>query len=267
MFRQQKNFTAAFRLPSPFNPSDGEHATLTPTGIYPYCAMMQIAEEDTEVDYVICRGFDIRMRVFIDYESGNADKPGIPVAKPYGSRRTGAYEIGQIFPAVLPLQTENASPSDVPWRVGQNPGVAATSEGHPADLDETVDELKTTGDIYIDWMLLDTGTSSTEFVELCLAENHPGQGIAFDAYLGTWDPSSQDWTYGDGTSVKAIDHRYGVPYPDAGATGIFTPRQSDDHGTIYECVSLDCDSAGPCSPDSSVSATVSRTPSHTASST
>jgi hypothetical protein len=78
----------------------------------------------------------------------------------------------------------------------------------------------------------------------CLDEDHPGRGIAFDIQLGTWDPANDKWTYGG--TAKAIDWRYDVPYPDAGATGLFEARASDTHGTIYECVALDCDTPGSC---------------------
>lgn len=101
------------------------------------------------------------------------------------------------------------------------------------------------------------GGSGSDLVELCLAENHPGRGIPFDAYLGTWDPSSDKWEYEAGTgtgtgdctgaaTVKAIDWRYGMTYPEIGAKGLFVARSSDEHGTVYECVSLDCESSGNC---------------------
>lgn len=83
-----------------------------------------------------------------------------------------------------------------------------------------------------------------DLVELCLNENHPGRGVAFDANLGTWKTSDNSWDYTTKTAVKAIDWRYGVPYPNAGARGLFVPRFSDTYGTIYECVSLDCDTVG-----------------------
>lgn len=156
MLRKRKQGTPAFKLPAPFNPVTGGHAELIKSGVFPYVAMMQVAAPDTEQDYVLCRGFDVRIGRFIDYEDGNADKPGIPVAKPYSKRTVGAYTVGQIFPAVLPLQTDNPSPADVLWRVGQNPGVAKTTAGHPADLDEEVEALKDADDVYINWMLLDS---------------------------------------------------------------------------------------------------------------
>jgi hypothetical protein len=80
----------------------------------------------------------------------------------------------------------------------------------------------------------------------CLAEQHPGRGVPFDATLGVWNPATDGWDY-IGATIKCIDWRYGVPYPEAGATGLFTQRPSATYGTIWECVSLDCSSPGePC---------------------
>lgn len=80
----------------------------------------------------------------------------------------------------------------------------------------------------------------------CLAEDHPGRGTPFDLHLGTWDPAEDKWVYDTENTVAAIDWRYGVPYPDAGATGLFARRVSDVHGEIWETVALDCESPGEC---------------------
>jgi hypothetical protein len=80
----------------------------------------------------------------------------------------------------------------------------------------------------------------------CLAEAHPGRGTAFDIHLGTWSPANDKWIYAAVDTVKAIDWRYGVPYPGAGATGLFAPMPSDTYGTIWENVALDCDTPGAC---------------------
>jgi hypothetical protein len=150
MFRKRRQPTPHFRLPPPFNPMQAEEHKLLVPGIFPYCAMMQIAAEDTEDDYVWCRGYDVRDNRFVDYP------PGIPVAKPFGNRLAGVYEIAEIHPAFLPLQTECSIPVDVPWRVGQNPGVSETTQGHPADLDETVEIMYVDG-VAVSWMLIDGG--------------------------------------------------------------------------------------------------------------
>lgn len=80
----------------------------------------------------------------------------------------------------------------------------------------------------------------------CLKEDHPGRGEVFDLYLGYWDSDQNEWVYVEEWVVKAIDWRYAVPYPDAGTTGLFTPRPSTTYGTIFECVALDCVSPGAC---------------------
>jgi hypothetical protein len=120
--------------------------------------MYQVAANDTREDYVLCRGFDTRINKFIDYEAGNPNKPGIPVAKPYDCRRKGSFQIGQIFAALLPLQSANPSPTAVEWRVGQNPGTAETSTGHPSDLNEKVDELRDENGKTINWMFINSSS-------------------------------------------------------------------------------------------------------------
>jgi hypothetical protein len=80
----------------------------------------------------------------------------------------------------------------------------------------------------------------------CLAENHPGRGEPFDIHLGLWSSALNRWVYDEQTTNKAIDWRYGVPYPDAGATGLFQMQKSDLYGAIWETVDLDCSSPGTC---------------------
>lgn len=139
--------------------------------------MMQVAAEDTYDDYVICRGFDPRILRFIDYAEGDADKPGISVAKPFGKRTTGTYSIGEVYPALLPTQGNAGfsdfkqvvftppSPASVNWRVGQNPGVVTggADGGQPSSLSDTIGILYDHNGKAINWLLLDSsgGTSSS----------------------------------------------------------------------------------------------------------
>ena len=132
---------------TPFNPQTGEYATLQPKGVFPYCALMQVAAEDTEVNYVVCRGWEPREQKFIDYEAGNDEKPGIAVAKPYAAREVGIYQPGAFHIAFLPMLRLGEGP-----QASQNPGVAATSTGQPADLQEEVEILYTSEGIVINWM-------------------------------------------------------------------------------------------------------------------
>jgi len=76
----------------------------------------------------------------------------------------------------------------------------------------------------------------------CLAEDHPGRGVVFAIWLGAWDATNHEWDYDEtGDPEAAIDWRYGVPYPNQGATGLFISRASDTYGTIWEVVALDCE--------------------------
>ena len=158
--RKRRQPTPGFKLPPPYSPVTGEHAPLSAQGVFPYVAMMQVAAEDTHKDYVICRGHDVRYNKFYDYAAGDPNKPGIAVAKPYGMRRHCVYRVGQIFAAVIPLQTPNPQPESVPWRVGTNPGVATVSDGHPADLYEEVTELYDDDGKLIVYMFLEGQESS-----------------------------------------------------------------------------------------------------------
>ena len=171
MWRKRRRPTPHFKIPSPFNPIHGDQANLRQDGTSPFCAMMQVAAEDTYDDYVICRGFDTRILRFIDYAVGDANKPGISVAKPFGKRLTGTYEIGEVYPALLPTQG-NAnfqdfrqvvftppSPVAVNWRVGQNPGVVTggLENGQPDDLTDEIAILYDHNSKVVNWLLMDGG--------------------------------------------------------------------------------------------------------------
>jgi hypothetical protein len=257
-FRKRASPAKAFKQASPFGASQGTYAPMGVEGIFPFCAMVQIAAADTYADYVICRGFDISIGKFIDYEAGSATKLGMSVAKPYGKRRAGAYRIGQVYPACLPTQFSGPpfkqcppSPTAVDWRVGQNPGVAETTQGHPADLDETIEELVDHNELYVNWMLLDA--SGDELVWCMLKENHPGRGICFNVVVGTWCPYEAKYRFPDCDStaeeIPAIDWHYAVPYPDKYAQGWFKMMPlsgNESHSMIAVCVSLDCESDDLC---------------------
>lgn len=184
MFRRRKMATPGFGH-VPYNPMHGGQANLRQDGTFPFCAMMQVAAADTYDDYVICRGFDPRILRFVDYESGNADKPGISVAKPFGNRTTGRYQIAEVYPAMLPTQGNSGfadfrqviytppSPSAVDWRVGQNPGVVTggLTGGQPDQLTDPIEILYDHNGKVVNWLLLDGGGASL------LHYKTPGGGI------------------------------------------------------------------------------------------
>lgn len=150
VIRKRKQPAPHFRLPSPFQPITGERAQLLVPGIFPYCAMMQIAAEDTHCNYVVCRGYDPRTERYYDYvvEDLEADppvegRPGIAVAKPYWNRFTGVYRIGEVYPAVLTLSAGAEDDGKIVPRIGQNPGRVEGDEcrGNPVSLDEEIVHL------------------------------------------------------------------------------------------------------------------------------
>jgi len=175
-FRKRRVATPSYGH-TPYNPMRGNQATLRQDGTYPYCVLMQVAAEDTYTNHVICRGFDTRMLRFVDYEEGNADKPGISVAKPFGSRVAGIYKIGEVYPVFLPTQG-NAdigqavyvppSPDNVHLRFGQNPGYVVSGSlngGHPSSLSNTIGVLYDHNSNVINWLLIDSGNPRIKHVK------------------------------------------------------------------------------------------------------
>ena len=247
VIRKRKQPTPDFKLPPPYQPMTGERAPLQVQGVFPYCVLMQVASKDDKDDYVLCRGFDCRMNRFIEYEEGNSDKPGIPVAKPYGSRRKGLYKMAGMYAASLPFQSSNASPVLAKIRIGQNPGKSQVSPGHPADLLEEVDELLTDDGKYVNWMFIEQGSATLYWC--MLMEAHPGADTCFDIIVGDWDAEFNKWifTCADTPDI-GVDFHYDAPLPEIYACGWFEKHPSDttDSGWIYHVVSLDCTSRGAC---------------------
>lgn len=184
-FRKRKVATPGFGH-TPWNPIQGDQANLRQDGTAPYCAMMQIAATDIYKNFVICRGFDTRILRFVDYVPGNPNKPGISVAKPFGKRQTGTYEIGEVYPALLPTQGNALftdfrqvafvppSPVGVNWRVGQNPGVVVggVQGGQPANLSEMISILYDHNGKVINWLLIDSsgGTGDSSRIRFRIVE-------------------------------------------------------------------------------------------------
>jgi len=249
VIRKRHQPTPHFKLPAPFQPMTSERAQLLVPGIFPYCAMMQIAAEDTHCNYVVCRGYDPRDKRYYDYDEEDQDgQPGIAVAKPYWNRFTGVYQIGEVYPAFLSLSA-GAKDGDktVPF-IGQNPGRVKGDEcqGHPPSLDEEIVHLLDEDEKYINWMLADGGAG---LIPYCTRDSHPGEGIVFRAYApGVWDPSDHDWVFtcDDDHTYKIIDRDYGVPEPGAGARGFAVWQRSDDFEQILLVVTMDCDTRGTC---------------------
>jgi hypothetical protein len=170
MFRKRRRPTPHFKIPSPYNPIQGENANLRQDGVSPFCAMVQVMEEDTYDDYVICRMFDTRILKYIE---------NVSVAKPFGKRLPDTYEIGEIYPALLPTQG-NAnfmdfrqvvytppSPVAVQWRVGQNPGVVVggLEGGQPEGLSDVIQVLYDHNGKAVNWILLDGSKSGSDLIE------------------------------------------------------------------------------------------------------
>jgi len=173
---------------APFNPVTGQRAQMglpaTPGTIL---ATFQVigddptdeATQDTHANYVVCRGYEPDIDPFFRYLHDPKTKPdtkSIKVAKPYGVRGTRFYKRGQVIVAAR-----------IPTRLGTNQGKAATSVGHPVDLDEEVELLFDDDDVAIAW--LDIGTQKIPIVQ------------SFRAATATTDSSSP----GANFAISSID--------------------------------------------------------------
>jgi len=191
-----------------------------------------------------------RMRGNIPLRSGDDvghQAPEIYVAKPQESSG---------IPAMTPAAGTATfdEPGEALCDIYQIVVTAGVPEIQPTGLEKTVYNVSTTAidqvlvvvkrDKYGRWLAEAPGTGGSELVECCLAEDHPGRGVVFDVNVGTWNSATHGWDYTGTGTEKAIDWRYGVPYPSGHPRGLFVPRASAEYGTIYECVSLDCEDPG-----------------------
>lgn len=214
MFRKRRRPTPGYKIPPPFNPIQGENSNLRQDGVSPFCAMVQVMEEDTYDDYVVCRIFDPRILRFMN---------NVSVAKPFGKRKPDTYQVGEIYPAFLPTQG-NAnfmdfrqvtyvppSPVEVLWRVGQNPGVAVggLDGGQPENLDGEIEILYDHNDKVVNWLLIDSNaaTGGTRKLQGTLQALADGTGPYTGKKVGTVLVVVAPCDDGDliGTEVDVVD--------------------------------------------------------------
>ncbi len=190
-WRKRRSPAPAFRQPAPYDPRKGRYARVGVEGILSRVAMMQVvgddetvANEDTHDNYVLCRGYDPETRKF--YHS-------VACGKPYGLRGTNPYQLAEVIPAIK-----------VMTRIGETPGVAETTVGHPADLDETIEILKDDAGHPIAWLLLDTG-SGQRFRIFRLTEALAFGGTA-TANPRNWDEVAGDDVTDTTTEITVWDY-------------------------------------------------------------
>jgi len=142
MWKKKRAAAPYFKTPPVYNPVTGERAPLGDTASLTRIAMAQVTESDSHDNYVVCRLFDP--------EFGKLLK-SVNVAKPYSLRGTNPYVVGQVFAAAKPRTA-----------LGDTPGMAETSVGQPADLDEKVVILTDDDDGYpIAWLDISGGSSNS----------------------------------------------------------------------------------------------------------
>lgn len=256
--RKRRQPTPGFRLPPPYEPFTGERAPVQVPGIFPYCAMMQIAAEDTECEYVICRGYDPRNGRYYEYvEAVEADpeaeppveavegKPGIAVAKPYGKRHPGVYHVGEVYPAILPLSSGAEDDGKIVPRIGQNPGrvEGALCKGQPRDLTEEIILLQDDDGNYINWFLLDGGRELVMFELLQELVQWNGPNVV-NAARKTWDPSANEGKGGytvdcDDVVLVADFNEVGHTAGDGGF-GVAVMQRREDGTPVGTIIDLCC---------------------------
>jgi len=200
VIRKRKNPTPGFQMPSPHNPQTGGRAPLQVPGVFPHCALMQVASADTNENYVICRGYDPRHHRFFEYELGNDDKYGISVAKPWYRRAKYVYQVGEVIPAILPLTGRQQDTAETYIQHGQNPGQATAGQPKPtANAPLVTDGTEILYDVNgkaIDWMFLDGEAMAR--VEV-LGELNRGtdpvtdEADSADALIFHWDHEAAGW--------------------------------------------------------------------------
>ena len=113
------------------------------------------------------------------------------------------------------------------------------------------------GDSFVNTALTLHGTRhampTVGLVRCMLAEDHPGRGVKFTVWPGTWCQNEDKWRFDcENTAAvwDAIDWFYAVTeiIPDKYAQGWFTikPSKYGRDGIIYDCIVTDCDSDASC---------------------
>jgi hypothetical protein len=150
----------------------GQHAPVGRNVDLTRIAMMQVIEADTHAKYLVCRGFDPEERRFFDT---------INVGKPYGQRGTYPHKVGDIIAAARPRT-----------RIGDTPGMAATSPDQPADLNEEIGILYDDNGVVVSWIELAGASGGITTCRFQLKEDlHTcGEALAFPVQCDEGSESS-----------------------------------------------------------------------------
>jgi hypothetical protein len=207
MWRKRISPAPAFKQPSPFNPITGKHGLIGREGIISRCAMMQVIEEDTHDNYVVCRGFDPETMRF--YER-------VCVAKPYGLRGTKSYKVAEVYAAIKPR-----------GKLGDTSGVARTTVGQPASLEEEIDILLDDDDVVVSYLLLDAHGGSPIRYGILTCDLEQGKSCVIEERVYT-AVEGQAWSRSlecNAKTYRAYDplrEFYGTSDPEnGGAAGVF----------------------------------------------
>ena len=139
MDRKRKSPASGFKQLSPFNPISGQYAGMGGPSVASRISMAQVIEADTYDNVLVCRGWDLDKDPNCKYLINR-----MVVGKPYGVRGTFPYAVGNMLPVVK-----------VRTHFGDTPGMAHTTVGQPADLNEAVDILVDDDGKPVAWLVLD----------------------------------------------------------------------------------------------------------------
>jgi hypothetical protein len=236
VFRKRATPAPAFKQPGPFNPVTGQFAKIGHPGVVSSVVMMQIAEEDTHDNYVVCRGYDPETRKFYAQ---------LHVAKPFGIRGTFPYQVGEVYPTVKAHGTPG---SDTQGTLGVTPGVAADTTGQPADLIEVIEILLDDEEKVISHILLDAPRAASSSVirygiirtafnqgKSCLVEEREYQtvdGVKSLVCTGrtyrAWHPAGEYYGIVDEACVTWVVDDSGMTGDDLDDLGITLPDDADE---------------------------------------
>lgn len=242
---------------APYAPIQGQAAPLgRPPVAGTILAIFQVVAEDAHDNYIECRGYEPQndpTHTHLHDPYTHPETTPINVAKPYGVRGTFPYQVGQVVVAARILT-----------KYGYTPGKAATTVGHPTDLDEEIEILLDDNDVAISWLDLGGSVSRDESIrgsfEGTLSQGSfvTCQQIAYDenddqVFTG-WEFDAWDFFFNLGESV----------------TGKYKVKASWDASSerylIDELTCVESDTVPP-NPSTSPSSTPSSSPSASPSST
>jgi hypothetical protein len=202
MYRKRHNPSPAFRLPQPFNSVTGMDSPLSPMA--PFCRFKLLEDLTESMD---------RAKAEITHQWGVGAKHSfIDTIKAMNLERGSEDEGEEDYEATYVFSGAEGEAGIASWDQGQK------------------------------WRILRMETDGL-LMELC-AQEAATRNVPYECLLGRWDADTGLWCYVDAPTVFAIDHRIGPPLAEENWKGLYQrmPSNVEEHnGSLYVCVSLDCE--------------------------